>query len=273
MSIIIEAKNLSKEFRVARRRPGVLGGLRSVINPAVRIVKAVESLSLRVERGEMIGLVGPNGAGKSTVINMMCGYLQPTEGDITICDFSIKKQEKSIKYLLGLVPQELALYVDRTPLENLRFFGEIYGLSALERKARADEVLNFVGLYERRKDPVKSFSGGMQRRLNIAIALVHSPKFLLMDEPTVGVDPQSREHIFETMERLRKQGTTILYTTHYMEEAERLCQQIAIMDEGRIIAQGTLSQLLAMLDQARIIQRPHGLQELFLQLTGKSLRD
>lgn len=235
--------------------------------------EAVKGISFSISKGEIFGLLGPNGAGKSTVINMMCGYLYPTEGEIAICSFSIQKQEKFIKYLIGVVPQELALYVDRTALENLRFFGEIYGLSALERKARADEVLNFVGLYERRKDPVKIFSGGMQRRLNIAIALMHSPRFLLMDEPTVGVDPQSREHIFETIEQLREEGTTILYTTHYMEEAERLCQQIAIMDEGRIIAQGTLSQLLAMLDSARIIQRPHGLQELFLQLTGKSLRD
>jgi ABC-2 type transport system ATP-binding protein len=235
--------------------------------------EAVKGISFSIRKGEIFGLLGPNGAGKSTVINMMCGYLHPTEGEITICGFSIKKQEKLIKYLLGVVPQELALYVDRTPLENLYFFGEIYGLSALERKARANEVLNFVGLYERRKDRVKTFSGGMQRRLNIAIALMHSPKFLLMDEPTVGVDPQSREHIFETIEQLREQGTTMLYTTHYMEEAERLCQQIAILDEGRIIAHGTLSQLLAMLDQERIIQRPHGLQELFLQLTGKSLRD
>ncbi len=235
--------------------------------------EAVKGISFSIRRREIFGLLGPNGAGKSTVIHMMCGYLTPAEGEITICGFSIKKQEKLIKSILGVVPQELALYVDRSPLENLHFFGEIYGLSALERKARTDEVLNFVGLYERRKDAVKTFSGGMQRRLNIAIALMHSPKFLLMDEPTVGVDPQSREHIFETIEQLREQGTTILYTTHYMEEAERLCQQIAIMDEGRIIAQGTLSQLLAMLDQERIIQRPHGLQELFLQLTGKSLRD
>jgi ABC-2 type transport system ATP-binding protein len=235
--------------------------------------EAVKGVSFSINKGEIFGLLGPNGAGKSTVINMMCGYLHPTEGNITVCGLSIKKQEKLIKYLLGVVPQELAIYVDRTALENLRFFGEIYGLSAFERKVRADEVLNFVGLYERRNDPVKTFSGGMQRRLNIAIALMHSPKFLLMDEPTVGVDPQSREHVFGTIEQLREQGTTILYTTHYMEEAERLCQQIAIMDEGRIIAQGTLSQLLAMLDKERIVQRPHGLQELFLQLTGKSLRD
>lgn len=235
--------------------------------------EAVKGISFSIEKGQIFGLLGPNGAGKSTVINMMCGYLEPTKGDITIGDLSVRKQEKQVKYLIGVVPQDLALYTERTPQENLNFFGEIYGLSALERKERAEEVLKFVGLYERRKDKVKIFSGGMQRRLNIAIALMHNPRFLLMDEPTVGVDPQSREYIFETIELLREQGTTILYTTHYMEEAERLCQQIAIMDEGRIIASGTLSQLLAMLDPQRIVQRPHGLQELFLQLTGKTLRD
>src|SRR5262249_13945940 len=158
-------------------------------------------------------------------------------------------------------------------LENLAFFGEIYGLPKRERQARSEAVLHFVGLYERRKEPVKTFSGGMQRRINMAIALMHQPALLLMDKPTVGVDPQSRENIFEAIEKLRDQGTTILYTTHYMEEAERLCTRIAIMDEGHIIAMGTLEQLLALRDQQREIQRPHGLQELFIQLTGKTLRD
>lgn len=235
--------------------------------------QAVKGISFSIARGEVFGLLGPNGAGKSTVINMLCGYLSPTEGDIRVCGLLLKQQLRRVKYLLGVVPQEIALYADRTPLENLHFFGAMYGLSNREGKARACETLHFVGLYDRRKALVKTFSGGMQRRLNIAIALMHSPKFLLMDEPTAGVDPQSREYIFETIERLREQGTTILYTTHYMEEAERLCQQIAIMDEGHIIAQGTLQQLLKALDPACLIQRPHGLQELFLQLTGKSLRD
>jgi ABC-2 type transport system ATP-binding protein len=235
--------------------------------------ETVKDISFSIEQGEIFGLLGPNGAGKSTVIHMMCGYLPPTAGTITICGLSSRKQEKRLKCLLGIVPQELALYADCTPLENLYFFGHMYGLLTRECKARAEETLHFVRLYERRKDPVKIFSGGMKRRLNIAVALMHAPKVLLMDEPTVGVDPQSREHIFETIERLSEGGMTILYTTHYMEEAERLCRQIAIMDEGRIIARGTLPQLLEALDPARIIQRPHGLQELFLQLTGKSLRD
>ena len=178
-----------------------------------------------------------------------------------------------MKSLLGVVPQEIALYKDLTPQENLDFFAELYGMPGRERRERAEEVLRFVGLYERRKEPVKNFSGGMQRRINMAIALIHQPAFLLLDEPTVGVDPQSRENIFETIEKLRDNGTTVLYTTHYMEEAERLCNRIAIMDMGEIIALGTLEQLLAMRDQSREVQRPHGLQELFIQLTGRTLRD
>lgn len=235
--------------------------------------EAVKGVSFTIGRGEIFGLLGPNGAGKSTTINMMCGYLQPTAGDAIIGGFSITREARRVKSIIGVVPQEIALYKDLTSLENLEFFGKIYNLSAQERKQRAEELLHFVGLYERRKEAVKTFSGGMQRRINMAVALMHQPGFLLMDEPTVGVDPQSRENIFETIEKLRDQGTTILYTTHYMEEAERLCNHIAIMDEGRIIALGTLEDLLALRDQTREVQRPHGLQELFIQLTGKTLRD
>ncbi len=235
--------------------------------------EAVKGVSFTIGEGEIFGLLGPNGAGKTTTINIMCGYLEPTSGDTLIGGLSVTREPRKVKCLIGVVPQEIALYKDLTALENLEFFGEIYGLSARERKERAEEVLHFVGLYDRRKEPVKTFSGGMQRRINMAIALLHQPPFLMMDEPTVGVDPQSRENIFDNIEKLRDQGTTILYTTHYMEEAERLCNHIAIMDEGRIIAMGTLEQLLALRDQNREIQRPHGLQELFIQLTGKTLRD
>jgi linearmycin/streptolysin S transport system ATP-binding protein len=235
--------------------------------------EAVKDVSFTIGRGEIFGLLGPNGAGKSTTINMMCGYLKPTSGDTVINGISVTKEPLKVKRIIGVVPQEIALYKDLTSMENLEFFGEIYGLSRQERKARSEEVLRFVGLYDRRKEPIKNFSGGMQRRINMAIAMLHKPNFLLMDEPTVGVDPQSRENIFDTIEQLRDQGTTILYTTHYMEEAERLCNHIAIMDEGRIIAMGTLEQLLALRDETREVQRPHGLQELFIQLTGKTLRD
>jgi ABC-2 type transport system ATP-binding protein len=235
--------------------------------------EAVKGVSFTIGKGEIFGLLGPNGAGKSTTINMMCGYLEPTDGDTRIEGLSITRQPRKVKRTIGVVPQEIALYKDLTSMENLAFFGEIYGLSARERKTRAEEILAFVGLYERRNEPVRNFSGGMQRRVNMAIAMMHQPTFLMMDEPTVGVDPQSRENIFDTIEKLRDQGTTILYTTHYMEEAERLCNHIAIIDEGQIIAMGTLEQLLAMRDQQREVARPHGLQELFIQLTGKTLRD
>jgi ABC-2 type transport system ATP-binding protein len=236
-------------------------------------LEAVKGISFSISKGEIFGLLGPNGAGKSTTINMMCGYLEPSSGDTIVDGLSVTREPIQVKRIIGVVPQEIALYKDLSSLENLAFFGEIYGLSKHERRARAEEVLHFVGLYDRRKDPITTFSGGMQRRINMAIALLHRPNFLLMDEPTAGVDPQSRENIFETIEQLRDQGTTILYTTHYMEEAERLCNHIAIMDEGRIIAMGTLDELLALRDQSREVQRPHGLQELFIQLTGKTLRD
>jgi ABC-2 type transport system ATP-binding protein len=235
--------------------------------------EAVKGVSFTLGKGEIFGLLGPNGAGKSTTINMMCGYLAVTSGDTLVDGVSVKQQPLKVKRMLGVVPQEIALYKELTPLENLKFFGEMYHMAAKERKERAAEVLQFVGLYERRNEPIEKFSGGMQRRINMAVAMIHQPQFLLMDEPTVGVDPQSRENIFETIERLRDQGTTVLYTTHYMEEAERMCDHIAIMDEGRIIALGTLEQLLALRDQSREIARPHGLQELFIQLTGKTLRD
>ena len=235
--------------------------------------EAVKDVSFTIGKGEIFGLLGPNGAGKSTTINMMCGYLESTSGDTLIDGQSITREPRKVKRMIGVVPQEIALYNDLNAVENLEFFGAIYGLSPKERKERAQALLHFVGLYDRRKEAVKKFSGGMQRRINMAIALMHQPAFLMMDEPTVGVDPQSREHIFATIEQLRDQGTTILYTTHYMEEAERLCNRIAIMDEGQIVALGTLEQLLAMRDQKREVQRPHGLQELFIQLTGKTLRD
>lgn len=235
--------------------------------------EAVKGVSFTIGKGEIFGLLGPNGAGKSTTINMMCGYLTPTAGDTLVNGISTRQQPLKVKHMLGVVPQEIAIYKDLNPLENLEFFGQIYDMSAKERKERAAEVLHFVGLYDRRKEPVKHFSGGMQRRINMAVAMIHQPQFLMMDEPTVGVDPQSRENIFDTIEKLRDQGITVLYTTHYMEEAERLCNHIAIMDDGKIIAMGTLEQLLAMRDQTREVARPHGLQELFIQLTGKNLRD
>jgi ABC-2 type transport system ATP-binding protein len=236
--------------------------------------EAVRGVSLTIRGGEIFGLLGPNGAGKSTTINMLATYLKPTSGTATIAGLPITAGAH-VKRLIGVVPQEIALYDDMTAAENLRFFGEIYGISGSKLAERITELLTLVGLNERRDDAVKSFSGGMKRRLNLAAGVLHRPDFLMLDEPTVGVDPQSREALFELTERLRDEGMAVLYTTHYMEEAERLCDRIAIMDEGQIVAQGTLEELLALGTAPAPVQvmRPHGLSEVFLQLTGKQYRD
>lgn len=234
---------------------------------------AVKDISFTIGKGEIFGLLGPNGAGKSTTINIISGYYPPSAGDCLIDGLSITKKAGAVKKMIGAVPQEIALYPDMSALENLLFFGEVYLMPRQERKPRALELLEFVGLSDRARSPIKTFSGGMKRRINLAASLMHKPGFLLMDEPTVGVDPQSREYIFDTIEKIRSWGTTILYTTQYMEEAERLCDRIAIMDEGNIIALGTLPELLALREQEQEIVRPRGLQELFIQLTGKTLRD
>ncbi|GCE21371.1 ABC transporter ATP-binding protein [Dictyobacter kobayashii] len=168
--------------------------------------EAVRDVSFTIGKGEIFGLLGPNGAGKSTTINMMCGYLKPTAGDVSVNGLSLSGHLRAVKRVIGVVPQEIALYKDLNSLENLEFFGKIYGLSKKECRQRAEQLLHFVGLYDRRKDAIETFSGGMQRRINIAIGLINNPDFLMMDEPTVGVDPQSREHIFATIEHIREQG-------------------------------------------------------------------
>ncbi len=179
----------------------------------------------------------------------------------------------TVKHLIGVVPQELALYEDLSARENLEFFARLYNVPGSERSARIQEGLRQVGLADRAQEPVKGFSGGMKRRLNLALGLVHRPQFVMLDEPTVGVDPQSREKIFEIIGELKARGTTLLYTTHYMEEAERLCDHLAIMDDGRIIASGTLEELLRLRVEDLAPERPRGLEQLFIQLTGKQLRD
>jgi ABC-2 type transport system ATP-binding protein len=235
--------------------------------------EAVGGVSLAIRGGEIFGLLGPNGAGKTTIINMLATYLKPTSGEGTIAGVPITAGAH-VKRLIGVVPQEIALYDDMTAVENMRFFGEIYGVSGSALAARVAELLARVGLNERRDEKVSTFSGGMKRRLNLAVSVIHRPRFLMLDEPTVGVDPQSREALFELTEGLRDVGMALLYTTHYMEEAERLCDRIAIMDEGRIVAQGTLDELLARrtAEPAQEV-RPHGLAAVFLQLTGKQYRD
>ncbi len=206
-------------------------------------LNAVQDVSFEVRRGETFGLLGPNGAGKSTTISIIVGALAADGGRVTIDGRDIA-QGASVRRLIGLAPQSLALYDVLSAERNLAFFGALYGLAGEQLNARIDWALRFARLEDRRRHLVRTFSGGMKRRLNLACALVHDPPVLLLDEPTVGVDPQSRNHIFECIEQLKAQGRTIIYTTHYMEEAQRLCDRIAIMDHGRLLALDTLDSLV-----------------------------
>ena len=266
---------------------------------------AVDGLSLAVRRGEVLGLLGPNGAGKSTSVSLSVGLLTPDSGEVRIEGLG-NPADPAVRARIGVAPQSLALYDLLTAEENLRFFGEVYGLSGAQLATRVGWCLDFVGLTDRKNDRVGTYSGGMKRRINLATALVHNPDLLLLDEPTVGVDPQSRNRIFESIEALHREGRTIIYTTHYMEEAERLCNRIAIVDAGKLMALGTLAELLAesggpptlvvqaggterrvqttdpLAELNRIaahtpvdafqMERPT-LEQVFLRLTGRSLRD
>jgi ABC-2 type transport system ATP-binding protein len=211
-------------------------------------------ITFDVGEGEVFGLLGPNGAGKTTLISILATERAPSGGDATLFDHSIRKEPKIVRRMIGIAPQDIAIYPMLTAAENLRFFGRIYGVSRAVLESRIGELLQLVGLEMRRDDYAGTFSGGMKRRLNLAAALVHSPRVLLLDEPTAGVDPQSREHIFEIVRRLRKAGTAILYTTHNMEEAEGLCDRLGIMSQGKLVAMGTLDALLANLECVEIIE-------------------
>ncbi|WP_025692003.1 ABC transporter ATP-binding protein [Paenibacillus zanthoxyli] len=203
----------------------------------------VDHVNLSINEGEIFGLLGPNGAGKSTTISMLCGLLKMDGGSIVIDGISVAKQPLEAKKRIGLVPQDLALYEDLTTWENASFFGKLYGLRGELLKERVKEALEFTGLADRAKDKPSTFSGGMKRRLNIACAIMHRPKLIIMDEPTVGIDPQSRNHILESVKALNKLGSTVIYTSHYMEEVEAICDRVAIMDKGHIIACGTEKEL------------------------------
>jgi len=216
-------------------------------------VTALDNVTLKIESREFFGLLGPNGAGKSTLMSLISGYMNADGGEIMIDGERVTKDNLKIRKKIGLVPQSIALYDDISATENLEVFGRLYGIKKGLLHAAIAENLNRVQLYERRKDKVKNFSGGMKRRLNIAASLLHDPEILLCDEPTVGVDPQSRNAIFEYLTRLNDDGKTIIYTTHYMEEAERLCSRIAIIDFGKIIAEGSLDHLLETLPYEQTI--------------------
>jgi ABC-2 type transport system ATP-binding protein len=259
---------------------------------------AAHDVSISVASGEIVGLLGPNGAGKSTTVGMLCGITTPDRGTVTVDNVSLESGAHPAKSFIGLVPQDLALIEELPAIDNIKLFGALYGLRGELLRSRADEALALVGLADRAKVLPATFSGGMKRRLNIACALVHDPKVLVLDEPTVGIDPQSRNYIFENLETLRSRGKALLYTTHYMEEVERLCDRIVIIDHGRVIADDTKEglrarlpaaptrryeisgavdpSLLAMLTAKGIQTKAIGdasLEEVFLHLTGRDVRD
>jgi len=266
---------------------------------------AVDGLSLAVNPGEILGLLGPNGAGKSTTVGMAVGLFSPDSGKVEFAGGG-NPADPAVRRRIGLAPQALSLYEALSGEENLNFFGRLYGLSGAALDARVNAALAFVGLTERRKDRVSAYSGGMQRRLNLAAALLHEPDLILLDEPTAGVDPQSRNQLFDNIEALQAKGKTLIYTTHYMEEAERLCDRVAIIDKGKLLALGTVDELisahggpsvlvarrngeeiriktpdpLAELNRLSVtsalsefrVERPT-LEQVFLHLTGRALRD
>lgn len=243
---LLEVQNLSKNFKDFH---------------------AVKNIDFHLEQGEILGFLGPNGAGKSTTISMISTLLNSSTGEILLDGKSIKGNENRLRKILGVVPQEIALYPDLTGYENLVFFGKVYGLKKAEVKTRVKEVLEIIGLSDRANEKVENYSGGMKRRINIGAALLHSPKILIMDEPTVGIDPQSRNHILNTVKKLNKEGMTILYTSHYMEEVELLCDRIYIMDHGKIIAEGTKQQLKDLIAEKNTLTIDVGLaKEQFTEL-------
>ena len=231
----------------------------------------VDHISLEIRKGEIFGLLGPNGAGKSTTMNMICSLVRATSGDIKVFGKNTKNEMNKIKKNLGYIPQELALHENLKAWENVELFTSLYGIRGKELKEAVSESLEFVGLEEKRNGYAKNFSGGMKRRLNIACAIGHKPELLIFDEPTVGIDPQSRNFIMDKIRFANKEGATIIYTSHYMEEIEALCSRIAIMDNGRIIAVGTKEELVQLVTDQKDSQM--SLEEVFLTLTGKKLRD
>lgn len=268
-------------------------------------LQAVDNLSITIEKGHIFGLLGPNGAGKSTTISMMCGLINPDQGQVLLNGNAPGRKET--KHKIGLIPQSIALYEELTALDNLSFFADLYNLSASQKAERMEWSLAFVGLQDRAKDAVQDFSGGMKRRLNLAASLLHDPEFIFMDEPTAGVDPQSRNKLFESVFELKALGKTIIYTTHYMEEAEKLCDRVGVVDKGQLLALGTVDELIEQYGgESRVhikseqgeesfmtanpvndlmtrlkglttvenlsLQRPN-LETVFLNLTGKQLRD
>jgi ABC-2 type transport system ATP-binding protein len=245
---VITIYNLSKTYRGSE-------------NPALK------GISLTVNKGEIFGLLGPNGAGKTTTINILCGFLQKDSGDIHIKGWTVGENTEDIKRVIGLVPQDIALYDTLSPLENLRFIGNMYGMRGRRLRTRISECLHLLGLEKSRNRLVRTFSGGMKRRLNLIAGILHEPEILFLDEPTVGIDVQSRTVILDYLREINRKGTTIIYTSHYLEEAEQLCTEIAILDNGEIIIRGRTKEMTT----ANMSYT--SLENIFLNLTGRSLRD
>jgi ABC-2 type transport system ATP-binding protein len=228
---------------------------------------SVNDLSLQVDEKEIFGLLGPNGAGKTTLISMLCGLIKPTSGSFSIADYTYDKNATTIKKIIGVVPQEYALYPTLTAKENLMYFGSMFGLKGKDLSQKVDEALVHLGLIKFAHKRIDTFSGGMKRRVNLIAGILHKPKVLFLDEPTVGVDVQSKNVIISYLKELNQQGTTIIYTSHHLSEAQDFCTKIAIIDHGKIFAQGTPNNLIANTPNA------HNLEDVFISLTGKELRD
>jgi len=214
----------------------------------------VDRVAFQVNPREIYGLLGPNGAGKSTIMNMVCGLLKPDDGRILVDGRDLSSDSKAVKQMMGVVPQDIALYEELTAMENLKFWGGLRGLKGNELHHRCQDLLKRIGLFDRAREPVHRYSGGMKRRLNLAAAIIHEPQLLLLDEPTVGIDPQARQNILEIIRETIQTGTTILYTTHYLDEAELLCDRIGIMDQGKMLAEGTLRELTEIVGESQIVK-------------------
>ncbi|HPI30471.1 MAG TPA: ABC transporter ATP-binding protein [Bacteroidales bacterium] len=245
---IIEIINLSKTYK-GNKKP------------------AVDGISLKIRQGEIFGLLGPNGAGKTTTISILCGLFSPGKGDVFIDGLSVRKDTERIKHIIGIVPQDIALYPSLTAYENLRFIGRMYGLKGVMLKERINMYVELLGLQDSLNKKISTFSGGMKRRINLVAGLLHNPKILILDEPTVGVDVQSRNLMVQYLKELNKTGTTIIYTSHYLQEAECLCSRVAFMDNGKIIIQGSPKELISKTPGCS------NMEESFLKLTGVDLRD
>lgn len=230
----------------------------------------VDNLNLEIRKGEIFGLLGPNGAGKSTTMNMICSIVKPTAGSIELLGKNPWKQKREVIHRIGYIPQDLAIHGRLKAWENVELFTSLYGIKGEKLKRTVDESLEYVGLLDKKNEFAKNFSGGMKRRLNIACAIGHQPDLLIFDEPTVGIDPQSRNFILEKIKESNQKGATVIYTSHYMEEVEAICSRIAIMDNGKVIACGTSEELKNLVTNGR---EDITLEEVFLTLTGKSLRD